>query len=445
MEGSKNPRYYTWLIKAFVKKHSPIIITGFITGFLISSLLSTFQLSLPKISKKKMTAVVGSYDISTLPKFIQTKLSRGLTKANTDSTIEGDLASEFKIEENGKKYTFKLRTDIKWSDGKKFTSHDVNYNFKDVKTETPDDSTIIYTLKDNFAPFPTLTTQPIFRPALMGVGEYKLINIKRSNNRIEFITIKSQKTDSEETYKFYPSEQASITGFKLGEVNSIYEIKDPEKVKNIKKAKIATKVNESNFVAVFFNLKDQTLSDKSIRQALAYSIKEEVKNGNKALSSYNPNSWAYNDNVKKYEYNLSNAKKLLGTNKNSTASAEIKLTLTTIDIYKDTAEALKENWKDLGIQTDVEIVKTIPDNFQLLLASSEIPIDPDQYLMWHSTQGTNITGYQSPKVDKLLEDGRKETDKDKRKQIYLDLQKALLEDLPAIFLFYPTTYTIERS
>lgn len=439
MEGSKNPRYYIWLIKAFIKKHYYIIIAGFIAGFLISSLLSTFQLSLPEISKKKMTAVVGLYDISTLPKFLQTKLSRGLTRADTNGRIEGDLASEFKIEENGKKYTFKLKSDIRWNDGKIFNASDVNYNFKDVKIETPDNNTIIYSLKESFAPFPVLTTQPIFRSALMGLGDYKLINIKRSNNRIEFITIKSKKTESEEIYKFYPSEQAAITAFKLGEVNSIYEIKDPEKIKNLKQAKISTKLNESNFVAVFFNLKDQDISDKSIRQALAYSVKEEIKNGNKALSSYNPNSWVYNDKVKKYEYNLTNAKKLLGT------KADLKLTLTTVDIYKDTAEALKENWKDLGVQTDVETVKTIPENFQLLLASSEIPIDPDQYSMWHSTQSTNITGYQSPKVDKLLEEGRKETDSGKRKQIYLDLQKALLEDLPAIFLYYPETYSIERS
>lgn len=439
MEGSKNPRYYIWLVKAFIKKHYYIIIAGFIAGFLLSSLLSTFQLVLPKVAKKKMIAVVGVYDISTLPKFLQTKLSRGLTKVKNDETVEGDLASEFKTEENGKKYTFKLKADTKWGDGKQFISQNINYNFKDVKIETPDDLTIVYSLKESFAPFPVLTTQPIFRPALMGLGEYELINIKRSNNRIEFITIKSQKTDIEETYKFYPSEQAAITAFKLGEVNSIHEIKDPEKIKNLKQARISKNLIENNFVAVFFNLKDQSISDKSIRQALAYSVKEEVKNGNKALSSYNPNSWVYNDKVKKYEFNLANAKKLLGT------KADLKLTLTTVDIYKDTAEALKENWKELGVQTDVEIVKTIPQNFQLLLASSEIPIDPDQYSIWHSTQSTNITGYQSPKVDKLLEDGRKETDKDKRQQIYSDLQKALLEDLPAIFLYYPETYSIERS
>lgn len=444
MEGPKTSRYYFWLIKAFLKKHYPLIIIGFTAGFLISSLLSTFKIDTPKISKKKMIGVAGSYDIATLPKFLQAKLSRGLTKLNTDQTVTGDIASEYKIEENGKKYSFTLNTNIKWPNGKDFKASEINYNFKDVKTETPNESTIIYTLKESFAPFPALTTQPIFGPSLIGLGEYKLINIKRNNNRIDFMTIQNIKSGEEEIYKFYPSEQAAITAFKLGEVNSIHELRNPEMVKKISKGTITEKINKNNFVAVFFNLKDQSLSDKSIRQALAYAITEDVKNGNKALSSYNPNSWAYNDKVKKYGYDINNAKKLLGNNKNSTSSGELKLTLTAIDIYKETAEKIQNNWKELGVETEVQIVKTIPETFQLLLASSEIPIDPDQYGMWHSTQSTNITGYQSPKIDKLLEDGRKEIEKEKRKEIYLDLQKALLEDLPAIFLYYPLTYSVER-
>ena len=78
------------------------------------------------------------------------------------------------------------------------------------------------------------------------------------------------------------------------------------------------------------------------------------------------------------------------------------------------------------------------------MASQEIPADPDQYTLWHSTQSTNITGYNSPKIDKLLEDGRKISDKEERKAIYLDFQRFLVEDTPAAFLFHPTVYTIIR-
>ncbi len=51
----------------------------------------------------------------------------------------------------------------------------------------------------------------------------------------------------------------------------------------------------------------------------------------------------------------------------------------------------------------------------------------------------------SPKVDKILEDARRITDLDARRENYLDFQKFLLEDCPAIFLSYPQFFNIERK
>ncbi|MCG2691827.1 hypothetical protein L6272_03300, partial [Microgenomates group bacterium] len=93
----------------------------------------------------------------------------------------------------------------------------------------------------------------------------------------------------------------------------------------------------------------------------------------------------------------------------------------------------------------VKIVNSIDPDFQALLVAQEIPLDPDQHALWHSTQDTNITHYSDLKIDKLLEDGRKISDQAKRKEIYQDFQRFLLEDSPAIFLSYPTTYTISRK
>jgi len=57
----------------------------------------------------------------------------------------------------------------------------------------------------------------------------------------------------------------------------------------------------------------------------------------------------------------------------------------------------------------------------------------------------NITNYQSPKLDKLLEDGRKLTDQNERQAVYFDFQKTLVEDTPVIFLYHPTVYTISKK
>ena len=89
---------------------------------------------------------------------------------------------------------------------------------------------------------------------------------------------------------------------------------------------------------------------------------------------------------------------------------------------------------------------TIPSDYQVLLRSLPIPYDPDQYIYWQSTQeNTNISNYSSAKIDKLLEDGRKTLDKEQRQKIYADFQFYLVDDVPAIFLYYPKIYTIKRK
>ncbi|MDO8571637.1 MAG: ABC transporter substrate-binding protein, partial [bacterium] len=49
----------------------------------------------------------------------------GLSKYDVERKIVGDLASRYEISEEGKAYTFFLRTDVKWHDGKPFSANDV--------------------------------------------------------------------------------------------------------------------------------------------------------------------------------------------------------------------------------------------------------------------------------------------------------------------------------
>jgi peptide/nickel transport system substrate-binding protein len=80
----------------------------------------------------------------------------------------------------------------------------------------------------------------------------------------------------------------------------------------------------------------------------------------------------------------------------------------------------------------------------LLLLGQEIPIDPDQYVMWHSSQATNFTNYKNTRIDSLLEKGRQTTEIAERRTIYQEFQQYLLEDPPAIFLKYLDNISIAR-
>jgi ABC-type transport system substrate-binding protein len=252
------------------------------------------------------------------------------------------------------------------------------------------------------------------------------------------------KTKPKIVFRFYPTEEAARIGFKLGEVDILKEIVRPEEILKWKNVQISPQVKLNRFVAVFFNTNDPKLGDKSNRQALAYAIKKRWEP--RALNSINPTSWGYNEDVKPYNYDQANAKKLLESQTNGETKEPLKeIELSTFSSLLPIAEEIKKDWENLGIATKIKVVSGLSEDFQALLATQEVPPDPDQYLFWHSTQQTNIAHYKSPKIDKILEDGRKEQDQEKRKTIYHDFQKFLVEETPAVFLFHPTVYTISKK
>jgi len=75
--------------------------------------------------------------------------------------------------------------------------------------------------------------------------------------------------------------------------------------------------------------------------------------------------------------------------------------------------------------------------YDMFLVQFGYGTDPDgMKIFFHSgsvyPHGLNILGYMNPKVDKLLEEGAKEIDPEKRKLIYMNVSKYLYEDLPVI-------------
>ncbi len=65
--------------------------------------------------------------------------------------------------------------------------------------------------------------------------------------------------------------------------------------------------------------------------------------------------------------------------------------------------------------------------------------EPDGYQVWHSSQaankGSNHISYKNPRVDRILEDYRREFDAEKRIKLYREFQRILHEDQPYTFLF----------
>lgn len=436
----KKVRFSFLLTVSFFKKHKKLIFLGFLLGFLS-------YWSLPKIYKKfffyhvERIGYVGKFTYENLPLEIQEKISMGLTTISPDGHALPLLAQSWEINKEGKEYIFTLKDNLFWQDGKPLKAQNISFKFSDVTTKALDEKRIKFELKEPFSPFLLVVSQPIFKNGLVGLGEYKVEKIKRSGHAIQKIHLVSKKMRKKIIFKFYPTEEALKTAFKLGEIDVAREITNPDEINSWPRVKIVPEVKYNRFVALFFNTRNPKFSEKSFRQALAYALKKKWPY--RALTPINPYSWAYNSNVKPYNFDLEKAKKLLEkTKKDNQGVKEIELS--TIPSLVSIAEEIKHDWEALEINCRVKLINNLDEPFEIILAPQEIPPDPDQYIFWHSTQELNITKYKSPKIDKLLEDGRKTFDEVKRKEIYLEFQKSLVEELPAIFLFHPIVYTISK-
>lgn len=441
------------MLAGFIKRHNKLLLLGIVLGVLGTIFFQKYSILIPFPNPTRKIAIVDKPTLSDIPQVIQEDLSFGLTSILPSGLATPAAISSYEISDSGDKYTINLKQDLFWHDGKPFTSEDINYNFADVEIKPISDYQVEFKLTEPYAPFATTLSQPLFRQkksglflgrtTLIGLGEAKMTKMRRNGHLITEIHLKKETENL--IYKFYTTQGAAITAFKLGEVDEILELSSPGILSSWPNTIIEKKVHKNRYVALFFNTQDPYLSSKTLRQTLTYAISKKQKNSIRALGPVSPDSFSYNPQVKPYEHNLETARKLLEEDKQDRQNYKPKLELTTTLPHLGTAEQIKSQWIELGIDTDVKVVSFIPDEFQILLIAQESPPDPDQYSLWHSTQATNLTRYDDPKVDKLLEEGRQTLDIKERTKIYQDFQRFLLEDIPAAFLYHHTTYNIKRS
>jgi peptide/nickel transport system substrate-binding protein len=432
-----------WILQAFFKRHYKFILVGIWLGIAVSFVSILFIKYQPKSSERITIGLVGQPTIDNLPFEILQKLSLGLTTVSPDGQPLPGLASSWTVSSDLLTYTFYLVPGVKWIDKKPVKGQDLNYNFKDAAMSALTDSSVEIKLREPYTPLPVIVSRTLFKHDFIGVGPYKIASTKKAGDKVIEVDLSALEGTGKKdiSYHIYPTEEASLTAWRLGEVKTVKEITQlppPEW-----KADISMEVKTDRYVGLFFNLQDSVVGEKTLRQAFAYGIKNKSPEGTlRAVGPISPFSWAANPNIKKYDYDKTRAKQLLS--KAATSSASLHLTISTFPSLLPFAEGIKNDLKDLGLSVDIQAVSTVPESFQMLLVTQMVPPDPDQYNLWHSTQVSNLTAIKNPKIDKLLEDGRRTEGMSARKEIYWDFQKYLVEEVPVIFLYHPVVYTITR-
>src|SRR5258706_9526612 len=285
-------RLIIWLIKAYIQRWGKIIVLYFFLGLAaFFLLLLAFSYIAPKLplAKTEVIGAVGAYTVDTIPDYILANVSTGLTSVGADGVAKPGIASSWGIENNGKKYVFHIKPNLFFSDGTKVTSDAIHIDFTDVTVSRPDANTISFQLKDSYAPFLISVSHPVFKKGFVGVGEYTINDIKLNGNFIEKLTLVSTKDAAKvKTYDFYPSFDALRIAFALGEVTKAQDLPDTAfkntSFEHFPNVKITRNIDSSQLVTLFYNTQDKNLSDKKLRDALAYALPNNFQFGKRAYS-----------------------------------------------------------------------------------------------------------------------------------------------------------------
>ncbi|EST53548.1 ABC transporter substrate-binding protein [Brevibacillus panacihumi W25] len=224
-------------------------------------------------------------------------------------------------------------------------------------------------------------------------------------------------------------------------------VQDFQKVQEMKH--IISKAGQpTNYQMVFFNT--NTFPDVRVRQALAYAMNREMMvksllrgQGQVTDLPFTSMHPYYNKDLKGYGYDPEKAKQLL-QEANWDFSKQINIQVPSGNKTREqTADIMAENFKAVGLNAQVQkydmpthIQRGKKGEFDLFFLGLTFELDPNSINSYFNSQSTwNLSGYTNPEMDALLQQGREETDAQKRKETYNKIQELILRDLPQISLY----------
>jgi peptide/nickel transport system substrate-binding protein len=345
---------------------------------------------------------------------VASRIYNGLVKYDKDLNIIGDLAESWEISKDNLTITFHLRKDVKWHDGKKFTSKDVLYTYKvitDPRTPTAYSGDFIHikkaqaigdhifkvTYEKPFAPgliswsisiLPShllegkdITKSPLARSPV-GTGPY-VFKEWIPGERIVLCANKDyfdgRPYIQRHVVRFIPDSSSMFLELKnqgidmmgLSPLQYLRQTDYPAFKREFRKYQYLS----FSYVYLGYNLKHPFFREKKVRQALTHAInKKEIIDGVllgqgiEAHGPYKPDMWAYNKMVKRYEYSKEKALNLLyeagfekakdGTLKKDGKKFEFTILVNQgNDVRIRCAELIQKRLSEIGIRVKIRVLE----------------------------------------------------------------------------------------
>ncbi len=311
--------------------------------------------------------------VQTVITYVHRPFAEYLIDVNEKGEYVPVLAKEVPTVENGGvspdglTITYKLREDVKWSDGHPFTSADVKFTWEAVmneknlvksrsgyelieSVETPDDYTAVVKYKQFYAPYLTRFAPPLPKHVLgdladindaeynrkpIGTGPF-MVTEWVSGDHITMVknpayrdadNIKLDKV----FFKVIPSREVGIAQIRAGDIDVVWDLIEaqipemegnPEIQLNLANALVSERlvVNQSATEPPNNGNPDyphRILADLKVRQAIQYGIDKQLivdkllYGKAKVTATDIPDGWAHNSDLQASEYNPDKAMALL--------------------------------------------------------------------------------------------------------------------------------------
>ena len=431
-----------------------------------------------------------------------------LLRYDKDLNPMPSLAKEWTKSEDGLTYTFTLHDDVLWHDGEPFTAEDVVFSVDEFLRETharlraslvhvesieaPDDTTVVFTLKQPFGPFLGLFeagTMPMIpkhiyegtdyaeNPANntpIGTGPFKFEEWERGSYihlvKNEDYYLEGKPYLDEIYYQVIPDAASRSVAFENGTVDLLPggSVENFDIPRLIAMDNVCSTTEGWEFLAplswMWMNLHDGPMTDKNLRKAVMHAMNREFArdalwNGNGRIATGPVNSVTpfYEPDTPDITFDPEKAREYLAASDYDGETLEI-LPLPYGETWQRWAEVVKQNLAEIGI--DARIVATDVAGWNQRVGEWDFDLaftyiyqygDPAlgvarNYISTNIAKGSpwnNVSGYVNEEVDALFAKAAVSPDDDERQALYSEVQNILVEDLPVAWMIeleFPTIY-----
>ncbi len=421
----------------------------------------------------------------------------GLLEINADLQLEPALAESYEISDDGLVYTFTLREDVVFHNGRAFGADDVVYSLErilDPETGSPqasrfdqvasaeavDERTVVFTLSEPFAPFlanmPNLYVVPRevvdehgdLQQVAVGTGPFVLVEVVPDTYLRLEANVNYYRTGEPAVaalrYNIVPEGSTRAAGLRTGTYHLLPDV-DPTTAVTLRTAAGVTvlEVPGLAYTLLGLNVTRAPFDDPRVRYAINLAIDREelvdaVFLGNAVPAGPLSDAladWALpTEDFPCYAFDPDAARELLAEAGYPDGFAFTILTFGTRRDVADTAQVVQAQLERAGLQVEVNVAEFgtfVQDwqnsNFDAFVSLNGGSIDPDGYLHRTFITGgsTNVFRYSDGDVDALLERGRTTSDVHERQAIYADLQHALACEGPIAHINHGTLFSAHRS